>query len=165
VQFDISKESFLKAEEFARRALDLDDSLAEAHATLGSVLETYYYDQSAAEKEFRQALQLNPNYGKVCNSYGVFLARMGRLHEAVAEILKTQELNPLALDVNGCAAVIFNCANQFEKSREACERMLRVDKDFFLPTGTLRKPILRSPSTKMQSKCSKKPCCSQTERQ
>ena len=124
------KEGFLKAEEFARKALSVDDSLAEAHATLGSVLETYYHDQSAAQEEFRRALELNPNYGKVCNSYGVFLARMGRLDEAVAEIIRAQELNPLALDVNGCAAVIFNCANQFDKSVEACQRMFRIDKDF-----------------------------------
>ena len=58
------KESFLKAEEFARKALDLDDSLAEAHATLGSVMETYYYDQSAAEEEFRQAIGAQPQLWK-----------------------------------------------------------------------------------------------------
>ena len=56
---------------------------------------------------------------------------MGRLDEAIAEIIRAQELNPLALDVNSCAAVIFNCANQFEKSVEACERMFRIDEDFF----------------------------------
>ncbi len=124
------KESFLKAEQLARSALDLDDSLAEAHATLGAVMTTYYYDQAAAEKEFERALDLNPNYGKVCNSYGVYLACVGRLDEAVAEIARAQELNPLALDVNSCAATIFNCANDFDKSVEACERMFKIDKDF-----------------------------------
>jgi TolB-like protein/Tfp pilus assembly protein PilF len=123
-------ESFLKAEDFARKALDLDDSLAEAHATLGSVMKTYYHDQSAAEQEFGQAIDLNPNYGKVCSAYGNYLACMGRLDEAVAEIIRAQELNPLALDVNSCAAVIFNCSNQFDKSVEACERMFRVDENY-----------------------------------
>src|SRR5208337_56126 len=67
-------DAFLKAEELARKALDLDDSLAEAHATLGAVMKSYYYDQSAADAEFRRAMDLNPSYGKVCNSYGVYLA-------------------------------------------------------------------------------------------
>jgi tetratricopeptide (TPR) repeat protein len=54
----------------------------------------------------------------------------GPLDEAVAEIIRAQELNPLALDVNSCAAVVFNCANQFDKSVDACERMFRIDKNF-----------------------------------
>jgi len=124
------KESFPKAEEFARKALALDDSLAEAHATLGAVMQNYHYNQQAAEEEFRHALDLNPNYGRVCNSYGAYLACMGRLDEAVAEIGRAQELNPLALEVNNCAAVIFNCVNEFDKSVEACETMLRIDENF-----------------------------------
>lgn len=124
------KESFPKAEEFAKKAIELDDSLAEAHATLGSVMQTYYYNQSAAEEEFRRALDLNPNYGRVCNSYGSYLACVGRLDEAVVEVGRAQELNPLALEVNNCAAVIFNCVNEFDKSVEACEKMLRIDENF-----------------------------------
>src|SRR2546426_721849 len=61
-------ESFPKAQDFAQKALNLDDSLAEPHATLAAVMESYYYDQGAAEAEFRRALDLNPNYGRVCNS-------------------------------------------------------------------------------------------------
>lgn len=126
------KEAFPKAEECAKKALELDDSLAEAHATLGAVLNNYYYSQAEAEEEFRRALDLNPNYGRVCNSYGAYLACVGRLDEAVKEIGRAQELNPLALEVNNCAAVIFNCVNDFDKSVEACEMMLRVD-EYFLP--------------------------------
>lgn len=93
-------------------------------------MQTYYYNQQAAEEEFRHALDLNPNYGRVCNSYGAYLACMGRLDEAVAEIGRAQELNPLALEVNNCAAVIFNCVNEFDKSVEACETMFRIDHNF-----------------------------------
>src|SRR2546425_3824530 len=124
-------ESFPKAQDFAQRALSLDDSLAEPHATLAAVMESYYYDQGAAEEEFRRALELNPNYGRVCNSYGAHLACTGRLDEAIAEIGRARSLNPLALEVNDCAAVIFNCANQFDKSLEACEKMFKIDESFF----------------------------------
>src|SRR2546425_208985 len=124
-------ESFPKAQDFAQKALNLDDSLAEPHATLAAVMESYYYDQGAAEAEFRRALDLNPNYGRVCNSYGAHLACTGRLDEAIAEIGRARSLNPLALEVNDCAAVIFNCANQFDKSLEACEKMFKIDESFF----------------------------------
>ena len=125
------KGSFPLAREFAEKALALDDSLAEAHATLGAVLGEYYYDQSKAEKEFERALSLNPNFGKVCQSYGAHLAGVGRLDEAVKEIRRAQELNPLAIEVNECAAVIFNCANQTDRSLEFCERMLKMDENYF----------------------------------
>jgi len=124
------RESFPKAKEYAVKAIEIDESLAEAHATLGAVLEEYYFDQPGAEKEFKRAIALNPNYGRVCHSYGAHLACMGRLDEAIAEIDRAQELNPLALEVNDCAAVIFNCANQFEKSVDACERMFRIDENY-----------------------------------
>ena len=110
------KESFPVAREYAEKALSLDDSLAEAHATLAAVLEEYYFDQAGAEREFKRALSLNPNFGRVCQSYGAHLACVGRLDEAVKEIGRAQELNPLALEVNECAAVIFNCVNQTDRS-------------------------------------------------
>jgi TolB-like protein/Tfp pilus assembly protein PilF len=125
------KDSFPKAQDFAKKALELDDTVAEAHATLAAVQESYFYDQPGAEEEFRRALSLNPNYGRVCNSYGAHLACMGRMDEAIAEIGRAQELNPLALEVYDCAAVIFNCANQFDRSLEACERMFKIDQNYF----------------------------------
>ena len=121
------KESFSKAKESATRALELDDSIPEAHATLGLVLEDYYLDQQGAEEEFKRALGLNPSYGKVCRSYGAHLACMGRLDEAITEIERALELNPLALEVNECAAVIFNSANRFDEAVNVCRRMLELN--------------------------------------
>lgn len=125
------KESYLKAKEFATKALEIDDSIAEAHATLGLVLDDYYLDLDGAETEFRRALGLNPSYGKVCRSYGAHLACLGRLDEAIVEIRRAQELNPLAMDVNECAAVIYNCANQFEEAVNACQTMLEINPDHY----------------------------------
>lgn len=125
------KESFPKARDSATNALKLDDTIGEAHATLGSVLEEYYLDLPTAEKEFNVALSLNPNYGRVCRSYGAHLACMGRLDEAIVEIRRAQELNPLAQDVNDCAAVIYNCANRHDEAVDTCRRMLELDKNHF----------------------------------
>lgn len=125
------KEGFPKAKDLALKALEIDDTLAEAHATLGAVLEDYYLDLPGAEREFERTLALNPNYGKVCRSYGAHLACMGRLNEAVAEIRRAQEVNPLALDVNDCAATIFNCVNRYKDAVQTCQTMLRIDQNYF----------------------------------
>lgn len=125
------KESFPLAKKYAVKALELDDSLAEAHATLGAVLEEYYFDLPPADNEFKRALSLNPNFGRVCQSYGAHLAYLGKLDEAIVEIDRAQELNPLAIEVSECAAVIYNCANQSDKSLEYCERMLEMDENYF----------------------------------
>jgi TolB-like protein/Tfp pilus assembly protein PilF len=125
------KENFTKATEYATKALELDDSIPEAHATLGLMLEDYYLDMEGAEREFRRALGLNPSYGRVCKSYGAHLACLGRIDEAISEIKRAQELNPLAIDVNECAAIIYNCANQYAEAVDACQRMLELNPDHF----------------------------------
>ena len=125
------KESFPVARKYAEMAISLDESLAEPHATIGALCHEFYYDQVMAEKEFRRALSLNPNFGKVCHSYSAHLAGAGRLDEAIKEVVRAQELNPLALEVNDCAAVIYNCADQTDKSLKVCERMLEIDENYF----------------------------------
>src|SRR5438093_12308623 len=92
-------EGFPKAKVFAEKALELDATMAAAHATLGAILEDYHWDFSSAEKEFELALAQNPNYGQVCHWYGADLACVARLAEAVREIRGAQELNPLHLAV------------------------------------------------------------------
>lgn len=126
-----AKEGFPKAERFASKALELDNTIPEAHATLGVVLEDYYWDFRGAEKEFIQALALNPSYGRVCKSYGVHLALMGKLDQAVSEIGRAKQLNPLALDLNECASVIYDWANRYEDSLQACQTMLKIDEEYF----------------------------------
>ncbi len=125
-----AKEGYPKAEEFAARALKLDETIPEAHATLGAVFEGYYWDFRRAEKEFTLALELNPSYGRVCHSYGLHLALVGKLDQAVAEIKRAQELDPIDLHLNHCAAVVYDWANQYENSLQACQMMLRIDEEW-----------------------------------
>jgi class 3 adenylate cyclase/TolB-like protein/Tfp pilus assembly protein PilF len=124
-------EGYPKAKALALKALKIQSDLSEAHATLGTVLADYDWDFRGAEEEFKRALGLNPNFGRVCNSYGALLACEGRLEEAIVEIKRAQLLNPLALEVNNCASVIYNCANQYDKSLETCQLMLRIDEEYF----------------------------------
>ncbi len=93
------KESYTKAKEFVSRSLDLDDSLAEAHVSLGFLLETYYYDFVAARKEFEEAVSLSPSFATAHHWYGMNLAIFDRLEEAAAELEKAQEADPLSAQI------------------------------------------------------------------
>lgn len=85
-----------KAKAAARRALDLDQTLAEAHASLGTIAENFDWQWAEAERSFRRAIDLNPSYASAREWYGGFLIHMGRFDEAVPELQLSRELNPLA---------------------------------------------------------------------
>ena len=83
----------------ARRAVELDDGLAEGHTVLAAYLHIYEWNWAAAEKEFQRALELDPDFPTTHRFYGFFLGMMGRLDESLSEQRRAQELDPLAQDV------------------------------------------------------------------
>jgi eukaryotic-like serine/threonine-protein kinase len=85
-----------KAEIGARQALALDDSLAEAHASLAGVLFRYRWEWQAAEREFRRSLELEPNYAEGRRAYGLYLSMMRRYDECVEQLRRARQLNPLS---------------------------------------------------------------------
>src|SRR5262245_19951526 len=88
------------AKAHALKALDLDDSLAEAHASLGFIKHNYDWDWQGAESEYRRAIELNPNYATAEHWYALHLEGVGRLDEAVAHFRRARELDPLSLIIN-----------------------------------------------------------------
>ena len=103
----LPKDSFPQAKAAALRALELDDSLAEAHAALGLYLTTFERDRSGAERELRRAIELNPNYATAHHWLGLeILAPSKRFDEALAELRRAEELDPLSsvivTEVGGC---------------------------------------------------------------
>jgi tetratricopeptide (TPR) repeat protein len=97
--FDVlpSGESFPKAAAAATKALELDNNLAEAHTSLGTVKLFYEWDRTGAEREFRQAIEINPGYSDAHETYAYYLSAMGRFDEALAEIRHARELDPLSI--------------------------------------------------------------------
>jgi TolB-like protein/DNA-binding winged helix-turn-helix (wHTH) protein/Flp pilus assembly protein TadD len=95
------KESSSKAKAAARAALQLDDTLANAHSALAGSLFWYDWDWAGAEKEFQRALALNPNYARAHQWYAQYLIAMGRRDLAVEELKRAEELDPLALNISG----------------------------------------------------------------
>lgn len=92
--------AYAKAKEAALKAVALDDSLAESHASLAQVLFHYDWNWPLAEKEYRLAIALNPNYATARHWYAAFLSLMGRHNEGLAEMKKAQRLDPLSRIIN-----------------------------------------------------------------
>ena len=107
------KQGMPKAEAAARRALELDDSLAEAHYALAYIKRSAW-EWAAAEQEYKRAIELNPNLASAHISYSVFLGLTGRQERAVAEAKRATDLDPLSLPVSIPVAGAFYWAHQYE---------------------------------------------------
>src|SRR5580704_524160 len=124
------KEAFLPAEDAAKKALGMNDDLAEAHATLGLVYFYYHWNGLAAEKEFRRALDSNPNYAMAHSWNGQDLASMDRMPEALAETELAQQDDPLSLIVSSNAGLILGLAGRYEQAIETLNKALEIDPTF-----------------------------------
>ena len=125
------QEAYPKAKEAARRALELDDTLAEAHTALAYALSDYDWDFAESGREFRRAIELNPNYATAHQWYSDSnLVIMGRFDEAIAEMRRAQELDPLSLIVNAELGRAYFNAGQYDKAVEQYRKILEMDQNF-----------------------------------
>ena len=114
----------------ALKALSLDDTLAEAHTSLGIVKEFYELDFAAAEREYRRAIELNPNYASAHHRYGFFLNRMERIEEAHAELGRALELDPFSLPINVDAARPFFRSGDYERAVGQLRKAIKIDPNY-----------------------------------
>ena len=123
-------ENFLQAKAAAIRALDLDDELAEAHAALAFTNLCYDWDWEGAEKRFKRSLELNSNYGPAHQWYSNLLATQGRFDEALVEIKRAQEINPLSLMDRSIAGWTYYHARQYLLAEQEVNATLEIDRNF-----------------------------------
>ena len=123
-------EGYPKAKAAARKALEIDDTLAEAHALLAIVAKEYDWNFSGAERGFKKALQLNPGYATAHQWYAEYLAAMGRHEEAIAEIERAEELDPLSLIINAIAGYVCYFASEYDQAIDHCQKALELDPNF-----------------------------------
>jgi serine/threonine protein kinase/Tfp pilus assembly protein PilF len=124
------KEYFPRAEAAARRALELDEYLADAHSVLGLVSLQYAWDWSGAEREFKKAIELNPNYPTAHHWYNIMLQSVGRLDEAMNEIKRARELDPLSLIINDNIGVVLHLMRRYDEAIEQYKKTLELDQNF-----------------------------------
>jgi TolB-like protein/DNA-binding winged helix-turn-helix (wHTH) protein/Tfp pilus assembly protein PilF len=139
-----SREAYPKAKAAALKALQIDDHLAEAHATLGEVKASYDWDWASAEREFKRALELNPGSPMPHYWYSYsYLTPMGRHAEAVAEMKRALELDPLSLMTSTNLAGRFLASRQYDQAIEQLQKTLELDPDFGPAHDYLREAYLQ----------------------
>jgi tetratricopeptide (TPR) repeat protein len=124
------EEAFPNAEKAAKKGLEIDDTLAEAHTALGFIQSCYHRDWPTAEREFRRALELNPNYATAHLWHGEHLANLGQAEAAVAEFKRARELDPLSLTVNAALGRGLRDAHHFDEAIEQCRKTLELEPNF-----------------------------------
>jgi tetratricopeptide (TPR) repeat protein len=127
------REVMPKARAAAMRALELDETLAEAHTSLGNVRLFYDWDWLKASQEFKRAIELNPNSADAHDGYANYLVAMGRHEESLAESKRAIELDPLSLVINADAAgngLYFS--RKYEQAIELCRKTIEFDPNFGL---------------------------------
>ena len=120
----------------AMKALQLDDSSAEAHTSMGHVLHNYDWDFTKAESEFKRAIELNPNYSTAHHLYAHLLMQMGRTDEGLREARRALELDPLSPFINNGLARQYYLARQYDKAIEQCLHATEIDPTY-LPARIL----------------------------
>ena len=119
-----------RARAAASKALEIDDSLAEGHASLAHVKMLYDWDWPAVELEFKRSIQLNPGYATAHQWYALFLTAMNRMDEAVAEQKRAQELDPLSLIINTDVGLFSYFNGQSDAAIAQCEKTLELNQNF-----------------------------------
>ena len=124
------KEAYPRAKVAAVKALELDSTLAEAHTSLAWSIMIYEWDWIGAEREFKQAIELNPNYATAHHWYAFFLVYNARFDEAIAEIKRAQEIDPLSLIINEDIGMLYYYARRYDEAIEALQRTIELDPNF-----------------------------------
>jgi eukaryotic-like serine/threonine-protein kinase len=121
------KEAYPKALSAARKALELDSTLADAHASLAWALQMFTWDWPVAGREYRRAIELNPGYVTGHAWYGTYLAAMGQHDQAIAEGKRAQELDPLSLITSAALARPFYNARRYDDAIAQSKKTFEID--------------------------------------
>jgi len=124
------QEEVAKARAAAWRALEIDESLAEAHAALALIAQNYDWNWQVAEREFRRAIELNPNYATGHHWYAEHLMWRGRFDEAFAESERARQLDPLSLIIAADNGAILHYSRHYDDAIEKWRSVLAIDPQF-----------------------------------
>jgi TolB-like protein/DNA-binding winged helix-turn-helix (wHTH) protein/Flp pilus assembly protein TadD len=136
------KEALPRAKAAAMKALELDDSLSEAHNSLAFCLDGFDWDFEAAGREFRRAIELNPGYATAHHWYAWHLSLVGRNSDAIAEMRKAENLDPFSLIINADLAELLLIAHSPDQSIQQSRKTIEMDSGFALAHNQLAQAYL-----------------------
>jgi serine/threonine protein kinase len=119
-----------KGKAAAKKALEIDNELGEAHASLGWIKTFYDWDWPGAEREFQKAIELSPHYATAPSWYSWILCVVGRHDEAVAETEKALKLDPISLIINTNLGLFLGFNGQYDEAVDQCQKTIRMDPNF-----------------------------------
>src|SRR5262249_29024065 len=129
--FAAPHETMPKAKESAIKALSLDNSVAEAHSSLGHILMNYDWNWATAEKEFKRSIELKPEYATAHQWYAIhYLTATNRLEESIQEMRRALELEPVSLVMNTFMGATLYYAGQYDEAIDQCRRTVEMDPNF-----------------------------------
>ena len=128
----LPKQAYLKAKSAAMKALEIDDMIAEAHASLGYSILFYDWDWPASQKEYLKAIELNPNYASAHQWYGWYFFATGELDKAVNSIRRAQQIDPLSPVINGHLSLSLLHAGRLDEAEAELNQTLEINSGFVL---------------------------------
>src|SRR6266542_1644690 len=127
------RDCYPKAKAAAKKALELDDTLAEARTSLAIAIWLYDFNSSQANREFLRAIELNPNYAIAHQQYGnITLSALGRFDDAIAEGKRAVELDPLSLVINTDLGSNYSYARRYDEAIAQLRKTLEMDAGFYI---------------------------------
>ena len=138
-----AREALPKAKAAAIKALELDNTLGEAHVSLGFCLDGFDWDLPSGDREFRRALELNPGYATGHHWYAWHLSLLGRHGDAIAEMKKAESLDPLSLIINADLAELLVIAHFYDEAIQQSRRTIEMDPGFGLAHNQLAQAYLQ----------------------
>ncbi|MEK7831048.1 MAG: tetratricopeptide repeat protein, partial [Acidobacteriota bacterium] len=126
-----------KAKAAALKALELDEHLAEAHTALAQVLSLYEWNWDEAEKHYRRALELNPNFAQAHQYRGICLTHRGQIEAGTEEIKQAQRLDPLTPSTSLSLVLNYYAARRYEEAIAQCRKILDMKSDFYMAHSML----------------------------
>jgi tetratricopeptide (TPR) repeat protein len=150
------RDAFSKAKAAATRALAIDETLPEGHTALARAVRSGDWDWAGAEREFRRAMELDPNSADAHHGYGIYQTQFGSLREGIAELKRAVELDPLSQQRHIGLFFAYYFARQYDQALEPVRKAVELNPDFdphfflgwiYREQGSMRKPLTCSKST------------------
>ena len=122
---------YVKAKAIVQKAIEIDNSLGEAHTTLGLIFQNSDQNWSEAEREYKRAIELEPNYATTHQWYGELLIQLGRVDEALVHFQKAAEIDPFSLPINADLGIAYYFARQTDRAIEQLDKMIKKEPNFY----------------------------------